>query len=61
MPDPIHYDPFEASIRRNPHPIYKRLRDEAPAYFIEKYQVLSYTSTSHIETRSAFTNRAHAW
>ena len=39
MSEPIHYDPFDADIRLDPHPIYRRLREEAPAYFIEKYRV----------------------
>ena len=38
-PDDLHYDPFDAVIRQDPHPIYRRLRAEAPAYFIEKYEV----------------------
>ena len=39
MSEPIYYDPFDAETRRDPHPVYKRLRDEAPAYFMEKYEV----------------------
>ena len=37
--EPLHYDPFDATIRHDPHPVYRRLRDEAPVYFIEKYEV----------------------
>ena len=33
----VHYDPFSAEVMENPHPVYKRLRDEAPVYHIEKY------------------------
>jgi cytochrome P450 len=33
----LEYDPFLEEIWENPHPIYKRLRDEAPAYYIQKY------------------------
>jgi cytochrome P450 len=29
----VHYDPFSYEIHENPYPVYKRLRDEAPAYF----------------------------
>jgi hypothetical protein len=29
----IHYDPFSDECLDDPHPIYKRLRDEAPAYY----------------------------
>ena len=33
----VEYDPFSAEVMEAPLPIYKRLRDEAPAYHIEKY------------------------
>lgn len=39
MSEAFHYDPFDASTRNDPYPVYKKLRDEAPVYFIEKYQV----------------------
>jgi cytochrome P450 len=31
------YDPFSAEVMENPHPVYKRLRDEAPLHKLEKY------------------------
>jgi hypothetical protein len=33
----VEYDPFRKEIWANPLPIYKQLRDEAPAYFLQKY------------------------
>jgi cytochrome P450 len=33
----VRYDPFSYEIHENPYPIYKRLRDEAPAYFDEQH------------------------
>ncbi|MBW2423234.1 MAG: cytochrome P450 [Deltaproteobacteria bacterium] len=33
----IQYDPYADEVLRDPHPIYRRLRDEAPAYFVEEY------------------------
>jgi len=34
----LSYDPFsDEIIHGDPHPIYKRLRDEAPAYYIERF------------------------
>jgi hypothetical protein len=33
----VHYDPFSEEVMRDPYPIYKRLRDEAPVYHIEEY------------------------
>lgn len=33
----IYYDPFDFEIDDNPYPIWKRLRDEAPLYYNDKY------------------------
>jgi cytochrome P450 len=35
--DDVYYDHYDASIGANPHPIFRRLRDEAPLYYNEKY------------------------
>ena len=34
---PIVYDPYDYAIDANPHPIWKRLREEAPVYYNEQY------------------------
>lgn len=33
MSDTPYYDPYDYEIDANPHPVWKRLRDEAPAYY----------------------------
>ena len=33
----VYYDPYDYTIDADPYPIWKRLRDEAPVYFNEKY------------------------
>jgi cytochrome P450 len=33
----IEYDPFDKSVREDPLPVYRRLRDEAPFCFLPKY------------------------
>src|SRR6185436_18941002 len=33
----LHFDPFDHTTYDNPYPIYKELRDQAPAYFNEKF------------------------
>lgn len=33
----VRYDPFSYEIHENPYPVYKQLRDEAPAYFDEEH------------------------
>ena len=34
---PLVYDPYDYAIDANPHPIWKRLRDEAPVYYNEQH------------------------
>src|SRR5580704_3865173 len=33
----LYYDPFDTEIDKNPHPVWHRLRDEAPLYYNEKH------------------------
>jgi cytochrome P450 len=33
----LHYDPYSDEALREPHAIYRRLRTEKPAYYLEKY------------------------
>jgi cytochrome P450 len=33
----VYYDPFDFEIDDDPYPVWKRMRDEAPLYFNEKY------------------------
>jgi cytochrome P450 len=33
----LYYDPFDSAIDDNPYPVWKRMRDEAPLYYNEKY------------------------
>jgi cytochrome P450 len=33
----IYYDPFDKEIDKDPHPLWRRMRDEAPLYRNEKY------------------------
>lgn len=36
-PADLSWDPFEAAIKTDPHPVWRRLRDEAPVYRNERY------------------------
>lgn len=36
-PADLYYDPYDPTIDRDPYPVWKRLRDEAPLYYNEKY------------------------
>ena len=33
----LYYDPFDIEIDKDPHPIWRRLREEAPLYYNEKH------------------------
>src|ERR1700721_3484954 len=33
----MYYDPFDVDIDSNPYPVWKRMREEAPLYYNEKY------------------------
>ena len=37
MDSSLYYDPYDFEIDTNPYPIWKRMRDEAPLYYNEKY------------------------
>jgi cytochrome P450 len=34
---PIYWDPYEAKLFRNPHPTFRRLREELPLYYNDKF------------------------
>ena len=33
----VNYDPYDLEINADPYPVYRRLREEAPIYYNEKY------------------------
>ena len=35
--DSLHYSPFSSEVMEDPFPTYRRLRDEAPAYYMAEY------------------------
>ncbi len=37
MADEIYYDPFDYEVDMDPHPTWKRMREEMPVYYNEKY------------------------
>ena len=49
----LEYDPFDLAIRRDPLPVYRRLRDEAPAYFMPKYDAWALSRFEDIWEASA--------
>jgi cytochrome P450 len=49
---PIYYDPYSFEIDENPYPWFKRLRDEAPLYYNEKYNFYALSRFADIDAAS---------
>jgi cytochrome P450 len=45
----IYYDPYDFEIDNDPYPIWKRMRDEAPLYYNEKYDFYALTRFEDVE------------
>ncbi|MFD0854680.1 cytochrome P450, partial [Actinomadura adrarensis] len=37
MPGEVHWDPYNPTYTKDPYPVYRRLRDEAPLYYNKEY------------------------
>ena len=45
----LYYDPYDFEIDADPYPVWKRLRDEAPLYFNEKYEFYALSRYEDVE------------
>jgi cytochrome P450 len=45
----VYYDPFELSIYRDPYPVFRRLREEAPLYHNDVYDFYAVSRFSDVE------------
>jgi cytochrome P450 len=45
----LYYDPYDFEIDLDPHPIWKRMRDEAPLYHNEKYDFFALSRFDDVE------------
>src|SRR5690349_17021306 len=45
----VYYDPYDAAISADPFPTFRRLRDEAPIYYNEKYDVWALSRHADVE------------
>lgn len=54
------YDPFAEAVLADPYPFYKRLRDEAPAYYLAKYDCWALSRFQDIWDVSSDTQRFSA-
>ena len=45
----LYYDPYDSEIDKDPHPVWKRLRDEAPLYYNEQYDFFALSRWDDVE------------
>ena len=45
----VYYDPYDVAINADPYPTYRRLRDEAPIYHNERYDVWALSRHADVE------------
>src|SRR5262245_49004466 len=45
----VYYDPFDADINADPYPTFRRLRDEAPIYYNEPFDVWALSRHTDVE------------
>jgi cytochrome P450 len=45
----VYYDPYDVTIYRDPYPVFRRLREEAPLYFNERFDFFALSRYDEIE------------
>jgi cytochrome P450 len=45
----VYYDPYDVEIYRNPYPVFRRLREEAPLYFNEQFDFYALSRFDDVE------------
>ena len=48
----VEYNPFSEEVMTDPHPVYRRLREEAPAYYVKEYDCWALSRFEDIWTAS---------
>jgi cytochrome P450 len=45
----VYYDPYDVNINADPYPVFRRLRDEAPLYYNERYRFWALSRYADVE------------
>ena len=45
----VYYDPYDVEIYRDPYPVFRRLREEAPLYFNERFDFYALSLYDDVE------------
>jgi cytochrome P450 len=48
-PSDLYYDPYDLEIDADPYPVYRRLREEAPLYYNERYDFFALSRADDVE------------
>ena len=56
MSNELNFDPTRRDVQTDPYPFYRRLRDEAPVYYIAKLN--AYALSRYEDCKNAFLHRA---
>jgi len=48
-PPDLYYDPFDTEIDKDPHPVWRRMRDEAPLWFNERHGFFALSRFDDVE------------
>jgi len=48
-PSDLYYDPYDVDIDADPYPVYRRLREEAPLYYNERYDFFAVSRADDVE------------
>ena len=49
MGDELYYDPYDFEIDADPHPLWRRMRDEQPLYYNEQYDFFALSRFDDVE------------
>jgi cytochrome P450 len=49
QPDDLNWDPFDEALKADPHPVWQRLRDEAPLYYNSQYNFWALSRFEDVE------------
>ncbi|WP_396904151.1 cytochrome P450 [Mycolicibacterium phlei] len=49
-PEDLYYDPYDVAIDVDPYPVYRRLRDESPLYYNEKFDFWGLSRFADVES-----------
>jgi len=49
-PEDLYYDPYDVAIDVDPYPVYRRLRDESPVYYNEKFDFWGLSRFADVES-----------